>query len=275
MQIQQWKTTKLSTSDLSLGDATLDSELLPGQALVKHISAVICFTDYTVVTGTYFRSKSFGKPVVPGYSFLAEIVAVKPGIQQDSHCPTVAAGDIVAVMLSHSGWQTHSIIEINNPKTGVVPLSHPLAYQLVPPAGSIGVAQATAAILNGTTAYELLYRTGASTILDQNPTGSVLVHSAAGSVGSFLLQILRVKYPQAKVYGTCSAEKFDSCTRYGCEPIDYKSQDVRQVLRNKSICVAFDAIGGESFTRSRSVLGRGGILVMYGNTAGSSIMWDV
>ncbi len=86
----------------------------------------------------------------------------------------------------------------------------------------------------------------------------VLIHAAAGGVGSVAVQLAKAK--GAYVIGTASAHNADFLRQIGVdEVIDYTATRFEDVARD--VDVVFDTIGGETQERSYSVLKPGGFLV--------------
>jgi NADPH:quinone reductase-like Zn-dependent oxidoreductase len=86
----------------------------------------------------------------------------------------------------------------------------------------------------------------------------VLVHGAAGGVGSMVVQL--AKWKRAKVAGTSSAKNLDYLRSMGVdEAIDYGSQKFEEVVRD--LDVVYDTIGGPTQDRSLKALRAGGTLV--------------
>jgi NADPH:quinone reductase-like Zn-dependent oxidoreductase len=87
---------------------------------------------------------------------------------------------------------------------------------------------------------------------------TVLIHAAAGGVGSFAIQL--AKWRGAKVIGTASAQNHDFIRELGAdEVIDYTATPFENVVRD--VDVVFDTVGGDTQDRSWQVLKPGGILV--------------
>jgi NADPH:quinone reductase-like Zn-dependent oxidoreductase len=134
--------------------------------------------------------------------------------------------------------------------------------ELVPVPPGLDPAEAVSLILNYVTAYQMLHRAAKVT-----PGQRVLIHGAAGGVGSALLQLGRLA--GLTMYGTCSARGASAVTELGGIPIDYQHQDfVREIhrLTGEGVDVVFDGIGGSHIWRSRNALRRGGRVVAYGLT---------
>jgi alcohol dehydrogenase len=86
----------------------------------------------------------------------------------------------------------------------------------------------------------------------------VLIHGAAGGIGSFALQL--AKHLGAYVAATVSSEDVGFAKELGAdEVIDYKSQKFEELLKDYDL--VFDTIGGETNKKSYQVLKSGGILV--------------
>lgn len=86
----------------------------------------------------------------------------------------------------------------------------------------------------------------------------VLIHGAAGGVGSFAVQLARHK--KAHVIATASAANADFVLALGAdEVIDYRTTPFETVVRD--VDVVFDTVGGDTRDRSWGILSKGGRLV--------------
>jgi NADPH:quinone reductase-like Zn-dependent oxidoreductase len=86
----------------------------------------------------------------------------------------------------------------------------------------------------------------------------VLIHAAAGGVGSFAVQLARWK--GAHVIGTASKRNHELVRNLvAAETIDYEITRFEDVVHE--VDVVFDTIGGDTQKRSWQVLKKGGILV--------------
>jgi NADPH2:quinone reductase len=140
------------------------------------------------------------------------------------------------------------------------------ARELVPVPAGLDAAEAVSLVLNYVTAYQMLHRS-ARVRLGQR----VLIHGAAGGVGSALLQLGRLA--GLEMYGTCSSEGAAAVADLGGIPIDYRRRDfVEEILRltGEGVDVVFDGIGGTHIWRSRKALRAGGTVVAYGITSSLS-----
>jgi len=90
------------------------------------------------------------------------------------------------------------------------------------------------------------------------PGQKILIHAAAGGVGSFAVQF--AKWKGAHAIGTASADHVAFVRQLGADQvIDYHAKPFEEVARD--IDVVFDTIGGETQKRSWNVLKPDGILV--------------
>jgi NADPH:quinone reductase-like Zn-dependent oxidoreductase len=132
--------------------------------------------------------------------------------------------------------------------------------ELVPVPPGVDAGEAVSLVLNYITAYQMLHRS-AKVEAGQR----VLIHGAAGGVGSALLQLGRLA--GLEMYGTCSSRGATTVSALGGIPIDYQRQDfVKEIqcLTSGGVEVVFDPIGGRHLWTSRRALRRGGRVIGYG-----------
>ncbi len=125
-------------------------------------------------------------------------------------------------------------------------------------------AEVTCLITDFLTAHQMMHDTAHVKAGDR-----VLVHGAAGGVGSALLQLGHLA--GLEMYGTASAVNADLVTSLGATPIDYQTQEFVSrtlALTGDGVDVVFDPIGGASqLRRSYQCLRPGGQLVWFGVAA--------
>ena len=135
--------------------------------------------------------------------------------------------------------------------------------ELVPVPSGLDPLEAVSLILNYVTAYQMLHRSAKVRVGQR-----VLIHGAAGGVGTALLQLGHLI--GLEMYGTCSSRGAAAVSELGAIPIDYQHQDfVKEIHHRKGVGVdvVFDGIGGRHIWRSRRALRSGGKVVAYGLTA--------
>jgi NADPH2:quinone reductase len=134
--------------------------------------------------------------------------------------------------------------------------------ELVPAPSGLDPGEAVSLILNYITAYQMLHRSA-----KVRSGQRVLIHGAAGGVGTALLQLGRLA--GLEMYGTCSARGAPAVSDLGGIAIDYQHQDFAQEIRrltSEGVDAVFDPIGGDHMWHSREALRPGGRVVAYGNT---------
>ncbi len=132
----------------------------------------------------------------------------------------------------------------------------------VPP--GVDPAEAVCLVVNYLTAHQHLHHIGGARSGER-----VLVHGAAGGVGSAVLQLGRLA--GLELYGTASAVNHELVSALGATPIDYRSEDVLARIRDLTgdgVDVVIDPVGGaRHLWRSYRMLRRGGRLVWLGSAA--------
>jgi NADPH2:quinone reductase len=138
------------------------------------------------------------------------------------------------------------------------------AGEIVPVPEGLDPAEAVCLVVNFLTAHLAMHRTA-----NVRPGERVLIHGAAGGVGSALLQL--GKLAGLEMYGTASRYNHELVTALGATPIDYRTEDfVKRVrsLTGDGVDAVFDPIGGgRHVRRSYRTLRKGGRLVWFGIAA--------
>ena len=214
-------------------------EPAPGEVRIRTLVAGVSFADIFMREGFHPESILRRTPFTPGWDIVGRVDAVGAGVT------AVCVGDLVAAMPIVGGYS----------EVVYLPEEEPVP---VPP--GVDPAEAVSLILNYVTAYQMLHRTARV-----QPGEAVLVHSAAGGVGTALLQLGRLAGLEA--YGTASPGKHAAVRDLGAVPIDYKHADFTEVCRElkpDGFDAVFDGIGGTHLIRSLRTLRRCGRLVAYG-----------
>jgi NADPH:quinone reductase-like Zn-dependent oxidoreductase len=212
----------------------------PGEVRIRVEAAGLSQADITIREGMYPQSAA--PPFVLGYDAVGIVDAHGAGVTSPPLGQRVAA---ITVRGSHTRF-----------------LCWPAAELIAVPEG-IEPAKAVCLLLNYLTAYQLLHR-----VARVQPGQRVLVQSAAGGVGTALLQLGQLH--GLELFGTASTPKLETVRALGATPIDYTRGDLVAEVRQHApdgVDVAFDAIGGASYTRSFRTLGPQGLFIGYGFTA--------
>ncbi len=221
---------------------TLVEEDLPepgtDQVRVRVLAAGIAFADILIRRGLYPGNPPF--PLTPGYDIVGEIDALGESVKGFS------MGQRVAALTMTGGYSRFAIV--------------PVAYLVAVPDG-LDPAEAVCLVLNYVTAYQMLRR------LAQLRAGQkLLVHSAAGGVGTAALQLGKIA--KLEMFGTASKPKLGLVSALGALPIEYRTESfadrIRQLVPGGLDCV-LDPVGGTNWWKSYTCLRRGGILLCYGS----------
>ena len=215
----------------------------PGEVRVRVLAAGVSLPDVMMREGIHPETPRL--PFTPGWDLVGLVDRLGAGVSQFEPGQTVAALPI------HGAYAEFVCL----PPRELVP---------VPP--GLDAAEAVCLILNYITAYQMMHRS-----VHLTSGQRVLIHGAAGGVGSALLQLGRLA--GIEMYGTCSSRGASAVSDLGAIPIDYQKQDfVKEIhrLTNDGVDVVFDGIGGTHMWRSRSALRRGGRVVVYGLTSSLS-----
>ena len=138
------------------------------------------------------------------------------------------------------------------------------ASELVPVPPGVDPVDAVCLVVNYLTAHAALHRTAKVQSGER-----ILVHGAAGGVGTALLQLGNLA--GLEMYGTASKYNHKLVSALGATPIDYRTEDFVESIRNitgDGVDVVFDPIGGaRQVWRSYRTLRKGGRLAWFGMAA--------
>lgn len=224
---------------LKLVDNMEDPLVGPDVVLVRARSAGVNPVDYKICRGGMDGVYPSHFPLVPGWDVAGVVEAVGPAVSEFS------VGDEVVgyVRRDHIQWGTYAELVAAPVRT------------LAPKPASLSWAEAAALPLAALTAWQALTR-----VLAVGQGDVVVVHAAAGGVGSFAVQLAQVL--GARVIGTASEGNHDYLRSLGAEPVAYGDGLVDRVrsMAVEGVSVALDLVGGEAITSSPQLLAEGGRL---------------
>lgn len=213
-----------------------------GEVLVKTKACGINFADCLVRMGLYSSAKKFvGWPITPGFEVAGIVSEVGEGVTQ------FKVGQNVVAMTLFGGYTTDLIVS----ESQVFPLTDKLDF-----------AQGAALPTVFLTAYYALFD-----LANAKKKNKILVHSAAGGVGSALVQF--GKLAGCYVVGVVGAtHKVKYVKKLGADAvIDKSQQDLwseAKRLAPDGYDVILDANGTETLQQGYRHLSSGGKLVTYG-----------
>ena len=207
-----------------------------GEVLVRIPAAGVIHTELSwVPTWTTRAGEPRPLPVIPGHEFSGEIAVLGTGVRD------AGVGDLVYGL---NDWYRDGA-SAEYCVARIADIAHKPT--------SVDHVHAAATPISALTTWQgLVDRAGLAA------GQRVLIHGAAGGVGTFAVQLAR--WRGAQVTATASAANLDFVRSLGAdEVIDYRAERFEDVVRH--VDVVFDTVGGETLERSWSVLKPGGRLV--------------
>ena len=210
-----------------------------GEVRVRVLAAGVSLPDVMAREGVHPETPPV--PFTPGWDLVGVVDRLGDGVSG------IEPGQMVAALPIHGAYAEFVCLP---------------QRELVPVPSGLDAAEAVSLVLNYITAYQMMHRS-----VHVRPGQRVLIHGAAGGVGSALLQLGSVA--GLEMYGTCSLRGASAVSGLGGIPIDYQHQDfVEEIhrLTSEGVDVVFDPIGGTHLWDSRKALRPGGTVVGYGLT---------
>lgn len=220
-------------------------ELKPGagEILIRHEAIGVNFID------TYQRSGLYEVPLPSGLGSEGAGVIEAVGEGVDGFREGDRAGCFSGPL---GAYATHRLVAADS------------AIELPP---SVASETAAAMMLKGCTAEYLIERCARVKGGD-----AVLVHAAAGGVGSILVPWLKA-IGAIVIAHAGNAEKAAMAAELGADhalsgPMEELAAEVRARTGGQGVATVFDGVGAASWTASLGALARRGLLVTYGNASG-------
>ena len=213
-----------------------------GEILVDVEAAGVNYADCIIRMGLYESAKKYvGWPITPGFEVAGKVAALGEGAKGP------AVGTPVLAVTRFGGYASR----VSVPEHQVFPI--PKGFSAADAAGFPAVSL---------TAYYALFE-----LVRLRPGMTLLVHSAAGGVGSALVQLGKIA--QCRVIGVVGAShKVEVARRLGADAvIDKSGQPLWQTaekLAPEGFDVALDANGVETLGESYRHLAPAGKLIVYG-----------
>jgi len=217
----------------------------PGEALIEVRSVGVNYADTMRRRNQYVTPQEL--PFVPGSEVAGTVAEVGEGVED------VVAGDRVMTLLGTGGYAPYAAAPVEN---------------LMPLPEDLGFDEAAAVPLQGLTAYHVLKTSGR---LSEGE--SVLVHAAAGGVGTLAVQMAKL-LGAGKVIATASTqEKLDLARNLGADVLINYAEDgwpkrVREATDGAGADVILEMVGGDFPEKNLSCLALFGRMVVFGAASG-------
>lgn len=210
------------------------------EVLIKVAAAGINYADTMMRAGNYLTKPDL--PFTLGYEAAGTIEAVGESVTN------LSVGQRVLATTSSGGYAEYA--------TARAVLTMPIPDEL-------GFGESTALLVQGLTALGLLNETQAGE--------SILIHAAAGGVGTLLVQL--AKYKGLKVIGTASSEqKLQLVADLGADfAVNYSEDDwtdeVLKATDGKGVDWIIEMVGGAIVGKNLKVLAKHGTMWIYGSAS--------
>ncbi|RLU92251.1 alcohol dehydrogenase [Streptomyces griseocarneus] len=227
----------------------------PDSVLVQVKAAAVNPVDWKVRAGYLDPMMDAVFPVVPGW----DVAGVVVGLGADT--PEYQVGDEVIGYVREDFLSRGTFAEY---------VAAPVRTLARKPAG-LTFEQAAGIPLAGLTAYQALKATGTG------EGDTVLVHAAAGGVGTMAVQLAR--HLGARVIGTASEGNHEFLRSLGAEPVTYGDGLAGRVraLAPEGVDVVLDLVGGGAVKTSPDVAAPGARLVSIADpevaSLGGRLLW--
>ena len=218
------------------------------EVLIKTAAAGINYADTMMRSGNYLTKPDL--PFTLGYEAAGTIESVGENVTN------FAVGQRVLATTSSGGYAEFA--------TAKAALTMPIPDEL-------GFGESTALLVQGLTALGLLNETKSGQ--------TILIHAAAGGVGTLLVQLAKQK--GLKVIGTASSEqKLQIVASLGADfAINYTEDDwtdeVLKATDGKGVDWLIEMVGGEIVAKNLKVLAKHGTMWIYGAASGEDFKVSV
>lgn len=210
-----------------------------GEVLIRVRACGLNFADLMARQGVYDRLPSL--PVSLGMECSGIVEEIGEGVTDRQ------VGDNVMVLNRFGLWQ--ELVTVQTSHTFLMPVG--MSFE-----------EAAALLVNYITAYMILFDFG-----NLRPKQSVLIHMAAGGVGTAAVQLCKT-VEDVTIFGTASSSKHEALKEHGVTyPIDYRTSDYVDEIKKispKGVDIVMDPLGGSDTCKAYNLLKPMGKLVIYG-----------
>lgn len=215
------------------------------EVLIEVEAAGVNYADTMRRRDQYLTRQGF--PFTPGSEVAGTVVEVGDDVENASE------GDRVVTLLDSGGYADFAVA----PAASLIPLPEGLGFE-----------EAAAIPLQGLTAYHTIKTSGA---LKEGE--SVLVHAAAGGVGTLAVQIAKLLGAGRVIATASSPEKLDLARSLGADIlIDYTEEDwperVLEATEGEGADVILEMVGADFPEKNLRCLATFGRMVVFGAASG-------
>ncbi|MGX7594756.1 quinone oxidoreductase family protein [Planococcus plakortidis] len=218
------------------------------EVLIKVKAVSVNFADIKARLGQY-HGVAANEPFTPGLDCAGIVEATGSAVTG------LSAGDRVRAFPASGSYAEYVVA------------SDQLVYKIP---DNVSFEEAAATLTVGITAYNVLHE-----VARIQPGESVLIHAAAGGIGTTAIQLAKLA-GVSEIYGTVgSEEKKKVVEDLGAIAINYREQNFAEVVDEltggRGVDVILDTIAGENFEHSVEVLALFGRIVSFGHANEGSV----
>jgi NADPH:quinone reductase len=229
------KAVVLDTDDQFRVDEVAEPVPGPGEVAIRVAYAGVQYGDVLVREGHF----PIPRPFVPGFEASGELIAVGEGVDE------VRLGEQVTALIGGGGYA----------EVVIAPAVLAINATRVDPRTAAGFGWVTP------TAYDLI-----NTVAGVRSGDSVLIHAAAGGVGSLAGQFAAAAGAERIVGVVGNADRVDYARRFGYHEVLTRNE-FPDALGEEIFDAILDPIGGETRITNLARLAPHGRIVVYGNIA--------
>lgn len=238
-----------SKEAFNLQEITLNS-LESDEVLIASEAFGLNYADVMARRGLYREAPPL--PCVVGYEVVGTILEVGSSVSKEW------IGQRVVGFTRFGGYAKHAITKVD----AIVEI------------GSIKASEALSLATQGVTAYYM-----SELVSPIRKNDHVLIHAAAGGVGSLLIQL--AKNRGAIVYAKVGNQsKVEHCKRLGADfVVDYSQSDYEskmvELLAGKLLDVSYNPVAGSTFKKDLKLIKTTGKVVLFGGSELSGSKWGI
>ena len=220
------------------------------EVLVEVESFGLNYADVMARRGLYQDAPPM--PCIVGYEVIGKITACGPGAKQD------LLGKRVAAFCRFGGYAKHVVVN---------------DYAAVP-VGDQNAVELLGLCTQGVTAYYM-----AEYLTPIHSIDKVLIHAAAGGVGTILIQLAKLKGSRV-IAKVGRAEKEEYVLGLGADHVvNYNTSDyiaeTKKHLKGEKIDISFNPVAGSTYKKDWSILDSGGRMILFGGSELSNGKWGI
>lgn len=219
-----------------------------GEILLKVEAVGVNYSDVLRRKNTYFMPTPL--PYILGAEAVGEIVGLGEGV----NAPPFQIGSRVLAILPNGGGYSEYIAA--------------QAQFCVPLPPNIDAEAASAIFVQGSTAHLMLHH-----VAKDVKGKSILIHAAAGGVGSLLVQLAKLAGASTIIATGSSDEKLNVALALGANAaVNYSEKNwtdrVLEANQGQKVDIIFEMVGGDIYSQSFECLAGGGTMIVYGAASG-------